>query len=285
MGHKPLGGGDPQTPPPQGNVLITFDDGEASTYTKALPALTDAGLKATFYMIPSLFGTGTYITSGQAQAMNTAGMDMAQHGNTHVDFQTLTQAQIETELSDAKSTLDGLGCTRASAHVAYPFGRYDADVFPAAIAQSMKTGRTVDANNFTLSSVYETAAGVYLLPVYYVRFGEAVYSTPGTLNNVKSAVASAVAAGQTICLLFHSIVDSAPADHNSFLTADFVALLAYIKTLNTTVMTISEWYTLYKATYPIPNPYVGSVPPSAISFQLASNYYLEFQDNQYLEYQ
>jgi peptidoglycan/xylan/chitin deacetylase (PgdA/CDA1 family) len=250
VGHKPLAGGDPQTPPPQGHVLITFDDGDASVYSKAFPALTTAGLKATFYIPTDNLDTSGIITTAQAQTMYAAGMDVAQHGKTHTNFTTLTQGQIETELTTAKGVLDSASMPRASAHVAYPYGGYDADTLAAMTAQSMKTGRTVDANTFTLASIHGTANGLYLLPIYYTRYGEAVYSSPGTLDNVKNAVASAVSSNKHICLLFHKIVDGTPADQNEFKTSDFSDLLAFINTLHTTVLTISEWYALYQATYP-----------------------------------
>jgi peptidoglycan/xylan/chitin deacetylase (PgdA/CDA1 family) len=219
-------------------IMLGFDDGRADFYTAAFPALTTAGIKSTLYAIPGLFGNAGYITSVQAGEIYAAGHDIGNHSNTHPAFDTLTQAQIEAELSTAKTTLDAAGMTRASDHVAYPYGTHD---FNTMTATGMITGRVTTTGYMTLDNVHDNL-NLYSLPIYYVKNTVDLGTVINWINNMALQ-------NKIIYLLFHSIVDT-PTDTYEWSTADFVALLAHINSMSLPALTITEWYARYTAKYP-----------------------------------
>jgi hypothetical protein len=107
-------------------AVLCFDDGQLSTYTKAYPYMKSKSMVGTAYAIADEIGLyPTVMTSIQLIEMYNDGWD-TNHTNTHTVLTTLTQAQVETELTVCKGVLDGLGLTRASSHVAYPGGAANA---------------------------------------------------------------------------------------------------------------------------------------------------------------
>lgn len=222
-------------------ALITFDDGRISVYENAFPAMQTRGIKATNYVHTLEMGPPSFTTVEQLQEMYAAGWAISSHTHTHLHLDDLTQAEAEYELSTCKDLLDGWGMTRASAHVAYPYGDYDADVFAAMTATGMLTGRTCDINTLTRADVNENEL-IYKLPIGYVL---------GTtsLADVKSWLDTCKRHGRTIILLFHSIVES-PSDTYDWAASDFVALLDYIQQIGIATPTIDEWYANYKQAYP-----------------------------------
>src|SRR5207247_11207362 len=48
---------------------FTFDDGHASNYTEAFPALMELDLRATFFVVPTLVGTSGHVAWSQLREM------------------------------------------------------------------------------------------------------------------------------------------------------------------------------------------------------------------------
>jgi peptidoglycan/xylan/chitin deacetylase (PgdA/CDA1 family) len=213
-------------------VLVTFDDGGASIYNTAFNYMRQKRIVGTAYLI-----TGG-ATLSNYDAMYAEGFDLGNHTVDHVDLTTLTQEQIQTQLSGAKTALDAAGFTRASSHVAYPYGTSNATVRAAMTAESMLSGRNVTTAAFMpfvnpLNSYYST-------PCLNV-------GTPGiTLATAKGYIDTAKARGDTIIILFHTLVATDPAA-DQWLISDFYALMDYIVTSNVRTLTISEWYALQTA--------------------------------------
>lgn len=109
-------------------VAITFDDGYASLDWAAAPALREADLTATSFLITNRVGEGGYITWKQARALADEGLlEFQSHTHSHQkwelgqeSFDTIT-AEIETSrqlLSDNLSRpIDNFDC------LAWPYGR------------------------------------------------------------------------------------------------------------------------------------------------------------------
>jgi peptidoglycan/xylan/chitin deacetylase (PgdA/CDA1 family) len=81
------------------------------------------------------------MNSSQLLELNNNGWDIANHTKSHVYLGALTQAEVEAELNDCKVFLDGLGLSRASLHVAYPFDDYSGNTLAAMAEWGAKTGR------------------------------------------------------------------------------------------------------------------------------------------------
>ncbi len=95
---------------------LTFDDGSASDYGEAFPALLEFGLRATFFVVPTLIGTAGYVTWAQLREMAAAGMEIGSHSMTHPFLHRLDAAGLRREFGESKSILeDRLGAAVRSA--------------------------------------------------------------------------------------------------------------------------------------------------------------------------
>jgi peptidoglycan/xylan/chitin deacetylase (PgdA/CDA1 family) len=89
-----------------GYVGLTFDDGPSNDHTPALlNALKQNGLKAT------LFNEGQFAVAfpAQVQAEVAAGMWIGDHTYDHPDLTTLSQAQVDSEVSRTQTAIAGAG--------------------------------------------------------------------------------------------------------------------------------------------------------------------------------
>lgn len=143
----------------QVKVEITFDDGNLSDLTVALPALLDRGLKATFLVCSARLGKPGYLTPENLRELVAAGMEVGSHGHEHVDLRRLDDEGLAFEARSSRKLIE----QAAGAPVrrfALPFGSYD---------------RRVLANLHDYESVYSSDAvrarpGRWLVPRHsYVR--------------------------------------------------------------------------------------------------------------------
>ena len=112
------------------DVLITFDDGNASDLELALPALRDRGLTATFFVIAGRLGVPRFLDEAGVRALATAGMAIGCHGMHHRRWRGLDQSDLHEELVEAKAILEQTA-EQAVTQAACPFGSYDRRVLRA----------------------------------------------------------------------------------------------------------------------------------------------------------
>lgn len=214
-------------------ILVTFDDGWDSSYTKGFAYMETKGIKGTSYIIRDKVDTAGYATTAQLAEMNTAGWDLGTHGNTNLT--TLgTQALQETEISYNEAYLTNNGFTRANKHYAYPNGGYNDNAREALASLGYKTARTI----------IDRTQHNYLDEKYLLkRYG--ILSTT-SVANAKSYIDSAIARGEAILLNYHIIVDADADTSTKVLTANFNEVMDYIALKKfqqaCDVVTISEWY-------------------------------------------
>lgn len=221
-------------------VLIMLDDLSDSNYTNAFPILTTAGRKATFFAVEDRVGTTGSATLTQIQEMYAAGHDIGSHGKTHTNYKTLTQEQIETEISSMTAYLVANGMPRAAYHQAYPYGAYDSDVDAAMAATGMLTGRgTTPLGNLTFDEIHTSPYGLYKLPV-------GIYVRNTTVAAVKNEIYNARINREMVIILFHKISDGGTEYETSI--ADFTEIINYIAA-STRVMTITQWFAEYNTLY------------------------------------
>lgn len=85
---------------------LTFDDGAASDYEVAFPILHELGLRATFFVVPTLVDTAGYVTWAQLREMVAAGMEVGSHSLTHPFVNALDRAGLEREFGESKRILE-----------------------------------------------------------------------------------------------------------------------------------------------------------------------------------
>lgn len=95
---------------------LTFDDGCASDYHEAFPALRELGMRATFFVVPSFVGRPGYVSWPELREMAAAGMEIGSHSLTHPFVHELDEAGVRREFGESKRMLeDRLGAAVRSA--------------------------------------------------------------------------------------------------------------------------------------------------------------------------
>ena len=92
--------------PSSNTVAITFDDGAASQFEHAVPALVERGMTATFFVTTDWVGTPGFMTWDQLRQLTAWGMSVQSHTKTHPFLSELDEAGVMTELVDSKRALD-----------------------------------------------------------------------------------------------------------------------------------------------------------------------------------
>jgi len=104
------------------SVVLTFDDGLASHYQLAFPALLEHELTATFFVTTALVESSGYLTWNQLREMSAAGMTIGSHGREHIDYTGLPPASAERELQSSRLALeDHLGKPASTFSAPYGF--------------------------------------------------------------------------------------------------------------------------------------------------------------------
>ena len=145
-----------------GQLVITFDDGNNTMYTNAMQLFINAGVKTTMYCIAGVVGTAdnSYINWGRLFDLYCAGFDMQCHSNAHSHLNTLTEAQLIADF-EAVDTAFKLHGVPAPKHTAYPFGEFNALVKSVADNYRLtgrKTSGTQPFNADILSDKMEVPA-------------------------------------------------------------------------------------------------------------------------------
>jgi peptidoglycan/xylan/chitin deacetylase (PgdA/CDA1 family) len=106
------------------DVRLTFDDGNRSDVTDALPELMRRGLRAEFFICPARFGIPEFVDVGEVRELRAAGMSLGSHGMDHVRWRRLGRSGIDREIVQAKHALENALEAPVEA-AACPFGAYD----------------------------------------------------------------------------------------------------------------------------------------------------------------
>lgn len=110
----------------QGNpqIRLSFDDGNRSDVSIALPALRERELHASFFPLAGRLSDAASLTPSNLQELRAAGMTIGSHGWTHVPWRGLNDEEARRELVDARTALvEASGGPVNDA--AFPLGRYD----------------------------------------------------------------------------------------------------------------------------------------------------------------
>ena len=172
-------------------LTLTFDDGNSSDVTVALPTLQANGQVGTFYLASGYLGTLAHLTNAQALQLKDAGMEIGAHTITHPDLTTLSPAVVQAQLLDSKIALEALLGVPVP-NFASPFGAYNADVLSRikAIYGSHRT--TLDGFNS------RKGMDTYQLMRQTISPATTVAQVTGWINQAK-------ADGAWLILVFHDI--------------------------------------------------------------------------------
>ena len=124
-------------------TTITFDDGNASDATIAMPELVKRGLTATFFVCAERIGMPHYLDKSAIRELLQAGMAIGTHGMRHCDWRTLDDGALDAEISEARERIAD-ACGRAVTTASVPFGSYDRRVLARLRQESLECVYTSD---------------------------------------------------------------------------------------------------------------------------------------------
>ena len=106
------------------DVHLTFDDGNASDVSDALPVLLRHSRHAQFFLCAGRLGSADFLDETGVRALRAASMPIGSHGMNHVPWRKLPISELNREIAKAKQLLeDVIGASVDAA--ACPFGAYD----------------------------------------------------------------------------------------------------------------------------------------------------------------
>jgi len=127
-------------------IAITFDDGNRSDVTTALPELLERGLKATFFIITGRLDQPGSLRRSDLVALAGQGMGLGSHGVGHLDLKGLDAEGLTSDLERSRRDLEALS-NRQVRTFAIPFGRYNAKVLGAIRAAGYQHAYTSDGGD------------------------------------------------------------------------------------------------------------------------------------------
>lgn len=106
------------------DVEMTFDDGNMSDLTMAVPALLDNRRKATFFIVAERIGQKGYLGTKEVEGLLAAGMAVGNHGWRHERWTDVPSCQLSSDLQNAAARIAQL-TQQPVYEVACPFGCYN----------------------------------------------------------------------------------------------------------------------------------------------------------------
>lgn len=111
-------------------VVLTFDDGHVTNYTKALDVLVGFGFTGHFFVTSDNVGRPRFMTKEMVRGLHDAGMIVGSHGKTHRFLTDLSDGELDRELRESKERLEGITGSQVNSFSA-PGGRMDERVMRA----------------------------------------------------------------------------------------------------------------------------------------------------------
>ena len=211
--------------PWKGRMAITFDDGWVSSYTRGLPALRQHGLRGNVAVVTeSVDYWDGFLTLAQLREMRDAGWSAVSHTVGHPRLPTVSDAELERQLTESKAWIVANGLRGSSVFVVpyHEFGEREL----AAIRRHYKAARIANATYFTPPH-FESwrPADPYRLTA--IEPSMATLATPAGREAFVAEVEAALTAGKFVDVLFHDITaEEADAFEQT------IALLARFKRAN-----------------------------------------------------
>jgi peptidoglycan/xylan/chitin deacetylase (PgdA/CDA1 family) len=132
------------------SIQITFDDGNLSDATVALPALQARGLTATFFVCAGRIGQTGFVDAAALRDLLSGGMAIGSHGWHHVDWRRTDDETLAQETQGALDEISAVIGHRVD-EVGIPFGSYDRRVLNQLHRTGVRTVYTSDGGRAPLS--------------------------------------------------------------------------------------------------------------------------------------
>lgn len=111
--------------PETGKVLIQFDDGTETAYTRARSTLADHDFPATAFVPTNYVGHEGYLSTDQLETLLSEGWTIASQGRTGSGLVGQSESDQQREIRGAIDWLESNGFGDGASYFAYPLNRYD----------------------------------------------------------------------------------------------------------------------------------------------------------------
>ena len=230
-------------------IAITLDDGWETDYTGAYPLAAARGIPLTSYVITGCIGTAGRLSWEQIYELRAAGWDIECHTQNHPNLQTLSDAEIRTQMEAVNTKFTSAGLP-VPEHHAYPGGSCNERV-QAVISEYRVTGRTTHNSTACTISDWEQEIDWYNLR------GRYIYKTQrSSIDDIKALIDNAIAKNQVLILYTHKVT-AEPGQYDCYIDL-FEEILDYIVSKGDAidVMTMDGIYRAMQGirTYPVTVP-------------------------------
>jgi peptidoglycan/xylan/chitin deacetylase (PgdA/CDA1 family) len=149
---------------------LTFDDGNASDLSIALPMLLDRSLTAAFFVIAGRLGQPGSLGADDVRALAEAGMTIGTHGMQHRPWRSLDDEGYRKELDEARELLEAAAGARVD-EAACPYGAYDRRALRALKQRGFRRVYSVDRR--------PARPDAWFQPRYVIRRGDSANTVRG----------------------------------------------------------------------------------------------------------
>lgn len=248
-----------------GAVSFRFDDGWSSQYSAAVPKLSSAGFKASFYIATQQIadrGFAEFMSRSQILELAAAGNEIGSHSRTHVALAQTSGTQRESEISGSLQDLLSWGVSPVRS-LAYPYGSFDGSVIASVNAAGYSNAASsVHGHAFPTS-------GAYQLEMYSVES-----NTP--FDDVRREIDNAASRKTWLILSFHKV--DATGDQYSVSPETFGRIVDYVKSKGVPVVTVSDGAGSLEEKPSVQPPPPPPPPPAGDPSNLVPNPSLEISD-------
>lgn len=140
----------PTAPGPR--AVLTFDDGYAGVLERALPLLSAHGFSATVFVVSGRLGAANdwdgetpgdpLLSAAGVRSLAAAGIEIGSHGATHRALPSVSDAELEDEVSGSKAALEAVTGTPVVSFC-YPYGAFDDRVVEAVRAAGYRAATVI----------------------------------------------------------------------------------------------------------------------------------------------
>lgn len=206
-------------------VVIAYDDGQLSAYTKGKIAMDRYGFPGTMFIIPSYINQPGFMNSLQLQDMARSGWDIGGHSDYLLP--SLPEDLLEKDIRDTQNYLKTLGYAGYQFY-AIPYGEYNEKVI-----QMLKKYFPYVRPNYALHQ-----PGGFALPE---KLNSQVVSMYTPVEQIIEWIDQANKNNDLLILVFHKI-EEYPIYDTEYRLSDFVQVLDYLKKGTIPVTTLSKYF-------------------------------------------
>jgi peptidoglycan/xylan/chitin deacetylase (PgdA/CDA1 family) len=220
-----------------GKLVLTFDGNMTSIYTVGYPVFVAKSVQCTIYSWSDGVGTSGMYSWANMVTMDTGGMDMQGHAQTHTDITDLTEQELIDELEAVDAAFVANGLT-APDHIAYPFGERDSET--DAIVDGYRLSGRIYSIDLPRPFEYKNAIK-YFLKCYWI---DDRADRDFDLAAFKSTMDEAMTNKAALISISHNINSLNTFKYGFVKQSDLEAIIDYADEIGMDIITLSEFYNL-----------------------------------------